>query len=550
MRKNKSWALALIASAALSACGGGDDDSTTPLPASSITITGSADKGTAMANAAIGIKCATGNATGTAGADGSFSVPVSGATLPCAVQAVGTDGTVLHSVAAGPAASGSQVANATPLTELMVAQIAGTTPAAYYSSFGAGSTLTPATLAAAADYVKVALAGTTDLTGVNPATAPPSATLDAKIDAVVAGIAASNTTLAAVAAAVAANPAAPAVVASPLAPAATDCAWLKSGKYRLITPSDTDPAWKAQVGTIDAVARTVRSHDGSSAGFTSNGGCLYTIDDATETNKIMVSSAGLLVVYSQSKTNAADRWVTVGMPEQTLPVSEFAGTWNVASWDTFSATSSTAATEEFTFNASGQLTAESNCLGLAACVPRAGVPASGFVANATSGGFDFTEGGTSVGRGFLFKSALTGKAVLVFVSNDGTYFAVGTRKEAIGTLPAVGSVSNFHEFNLNGNGTLSNLVLDQSVSVTAVDATTRNVTRLRASDNRVDTLAYDKPRDGLRYRAPNSCTVGGVASNCAATVQFPLQGMGITLSLSVGTNPATAFYSVSIGKPN
>ena len=41
----------------------------------------------------------------------------------------------------------------------------------------------------------------------------------------------------------------------------------------------------------------------------------------------------------------------------------------------------------------------------------------------------------------------------------------------------------------------------------------------------------------------------GVASNCAEFVQLPLQGMGITLTMSVGTNPTTAFYQVSVGKP-
>jgi hypothetical protein len=40
-----------------------------------------------------------------------------------------------------------------------------------------------------------------------------------------------------------------------------------------------------------------------------------------------------------------------------------------------------------------------------------------------------------------------------------------------------------------------------------------------------------------------------VASNCSETVQLPLQGMGITLSMSVGTTSVGAFYAVSVGKP-
>jgi hypothetical protein len=62
-------------------------------------------------------------------------------------------------------------------------------------------------------------------------------------------------------------------------------------------------------------------------------------------------------------------------------------------------------------------------------------------------------------------------------------------------------------------------------------------------------LTYDMPRDGLRYRAPNSCTIDGAANNCSEIVQLPLQGMGITLTMSVGNNPATAFFQVTVGKP-
>ena len=76
-------------------------------------------------------------------------------------------------------------------------------------------------------------------------------------------------------------------------------------------------------------------------------------------------------------------------------------------------------------------------------------------------------------------------------------------------------------------------------TATAVDPVAKTVTRLQASNNRVDTLTYDKPRDGLRYREGNSCTVGGVlmVPACAETVQLPLLGMRITLSLSTSAQP-------------
>jgi hypothetical protein len=476
-------------------------------------------------------------------------VTITGGNLPCALKVVGTEGSVFHSVVAGTGDSGSFAANITPLTEMMVAQIGGATPGSFFDGFSSSTAVTPAALTAAVDYVKVALAGSADLTGFNPATDTLviGNALDQKIDAVMAALTVAGTTLAEVAGTIASNPAAPTVISAPLAPVASDCAWFKGGKYRMINPSETDPKWKAHVLTIDAATTTALDQDGVAIPFTSDGGCQYTVDEAASTTKIMVSSAGVLVAYSQSKSVATDRSIAIGLPEQTLPVAEFAGTWNIAGWGADNAIAGSVATsEEVTLNASGQITAVSTCLGLVACAVESG-PFPAFSTHATSGGFDLNEAGAPVGRAFLFKT-LAGKAAFVFVADDGLQFIVGTRKATLGTLPAVGAVSNFNEFSLNGNGTITTLV-SNTLTVTATDATAKTVSRIRTADNRVDTVTFDKPRDGLRYRAPNNCTVGVAAVNCAETLQLPLQGMGITLSLSVGTNPSTAFYNVAVFKP-
>ncbi len=546
MIKTNSWALALVATAALAACGGGGSDA--PVQ-SSVTIAGTAAKGAALAGAAVSVKCAAGTGTATTGIDGTYTVTITGANLPCALKVVGTEGSVFHSLVAGTGSTGSFAANITPLTEMLVAKVAGAAPGAFFDGFGATTVVTPAALTDAVAYLKTALAGTTDLTGVNPvvdalAVGNP---LDLKIDAVMAAFATAGTTLAEVAATIVANPTAPTVISAPLATPASDCAWLKSGKYRMIDPYETAPSGQAKLLTIDAAAKTFTDHSGATGSFSSNGACQYTVDDAIETNTVMVSSGGVLVVYTQSKTTA-QRLVAIGLPEQVLPVSEFAGTWNIAGWDPASGIATpgfVAKTDEVTFDPTGQVTTVSHCLGLTACTAGT-APFPRFVANAASGGFDMIENGANNARVFMFKT-LAGKAVFVFIANDGQ-FLVGTRKEAIGALPAVGTMTNFREFNLSGDGTISDL-LDQTITVTATDTVAKSATRLRAGDNRVDTHSFDKPRDGLRYRAPNSCTFNGVAGNCAATVVVPLQGMGITLALSVGTNPTAAFFNVSIGKP-
>ena len=130
------------AALALSACGGGGDSASNPTPQSQ-TISGVAATGAAMAGATINVTCSSGSGTATTGADGSYSVPVSGASLPCVLTANSSDGkTVLHSLIAGAGAIGSRAtANVTPLTELLLAQLAGQDPAKYVAAFGPTTTV-------------------------------------------------------------------------------------------------------------------------------------------------------------------------------------------------------------------------------------------------------------------------------------------------------------------------------------------------------------------------------------------------------------------------
>lgn len=554
MRVQQALGLALVAAAALAACGSGESDGPAPVPGT-LNFSGTAAKGAALAGATVSLKCAAGTAANpvivTTNGSGAYTAAIAGASLPCALKVVGTEGSTFHAVVPGTGTTGNFVANLTPLSEMIVARASGGSPAAYYAAFGSGNTLSAATLTTALAYVQSAMAPVTDLTDVNPLTDTlvVGNALDQKIDAVVAALTGAGLTLPQVVTAIVANPEAPKVVAAPIAPSASDCAWLKSGKYRMIAPSDPDPTWRVHVLQVDAAAMTVTDQDNVTTSITSDGDCQLSVDQGGGISKVMVSSGGMLVVHSQSKTLATDRLLTIGLPEQTLPVSEFAGTWNVASWDPYSGVASpgyVALSQEVTLDATGQITSSSQCSGLAACVAGTG-PFPSFTTNAAAGGFDMIENGSSVARAFMFKT-LSGKAAMVLLDNQGQ-FVIASRKEPLGALPAVGTVQNFRQVIWNGNGTTGALSED-TVTITAIDATARTTTRLLASNNRVDVLTYDKPRDGLRYRALNSCTTNGVASNCTEIVQVPLQGMGINLTMSVGVNPATAFYQASIGKPD
>lgn len=543
----------------LAACGGGGgSDPAGPATPTSVTLTGTAAQGAALPDATVTVKCAGGTGTATTGSDGKYTLTISGATLPCALKVVGTNGATYHSLLSG-STSGTYTANLSPLTELLVAIAAGAEPATYFTDFAAGTAPSAATVAAAIDALKTLTAGIIDLSGVNPISDALIAAnggsagnaLDQNIETLIAALNNAQTTLAEVTTAIVANPSVPDPIKTILSPVATSCSALRSGKYRMINPAETDPNYKYQVITVDAVGLKITESDGNVSTVIADGDCQFTVADAVVTNKVMVSPSGVLVVYSSSTaqpTNPALRGLSLGLPEQSLPISELTGTWNMASFDPATGSPTpgyVGGMAQLSFGAAGQITAISDCLGLNACVADAG-PFPALTAR-TGGGFERIANGVSEAQLFLFK-ALNGKKVFVIVNESGELL-VGSVQEAFNTLPVVGAVTNFKEFTWNGNGSLSDLT-DQRVTVTAVDATAKTVTRIRASDGRVDTLGIDKPRDGLRYRAPNSCTFNGIAGNCSQTVQLVLQGMGITFSVSVGTVPTNAFFSISVNKPS
>jgi hypothetical protein len=265
--------LSVVAAAALSACGGdADNASPAPVGASSIAISGTAAVGAAIAGGAVEVKCASGSGSATTGADGRFSLVIEDVVRPCVLAVTAPGGTTLHSLI--DSGTGTEVvANITPLSELMVATLAGGSPSGFYSNFdsAAQAKLTPAGVSGARDTVTLALRGVIDLTGVDPLSDPLQAAnggnagneLDQKLDALGAALGAAQVTIDDVSSAIGANPGAPAPVQTLLQPAAESCASLRSGTYRtldLLAGGDANN-WKIQ---IDATALTVAYPDGTS----------------------------------------------------------------------------------------------------------------------------------------------------------------------------------------------------------------------------------------------------------------------------------------------
>ena len=126
------YLFAILCSIILVACGGGSGSST---PSSS-TLSGVAAVGTPIANGTINIRCASGSALNTTtSSSGGWQVTLSGQTLPCAVEVSGgTINGVANTMTYHSIATAIGTVNVTPLTDLMVANLAGTaTPTTWFT---------------------------------------------------------------------------------------------------------------------------------------------------------------------------------------------------------------------------------------------------------------------------------------------------------------------------------------------------------------------------------------------------------------------------------
>lgn len=152
MTTNKHFTLmAFAASAFIAGCGGGSDSTPAPTPAppvvlppvvvppATVSMTGTAAQGSPVANGSVAVSCASGaKLSGTTDANGAWSIVMSGQSFPCVVTVSGGSlpaGRSLNSVALSASNT-----NVTPLTDLIIANAAGT-------SAGALGTVDAATLA-------------------------------------------------------------------------------------------------------------------------------------------------------------------------------------------------------------------------------------------------------------------------------------------------------------------------------------------------------------------------------------------------------------------
>ena len=554
--------LATTLAATLTACGGGSDDTPTtpptpPAPAS-LTVGGTAATGAALAAASVQVKCAVGSGSATTAADGTFKVSITGASLPCVLSASNSTIT-LHSLVESGSAT-SVTANVTPLTEILTASVAGGDAAAMFSTFDAAAQakLTSTAVTAARAQLTAALQGVIDLSGVDPLkdvlVAANGGTagnkLDQALDTLALALKASGTPLADLSAAVVSNDKTPAVVQTLLKPVASTCAGLRSGSYRALDLNVASTALASARVTVDVSALSFTGADGQAKALKDEGSCHFSTDGGT--THLYVAKSGLALM-AKPDAQAVMRPIVL-VPEQTLPVSEVAGHWNIIGYGmddediaTGAPTSSTPGVgySDEIMNDKGEVTSGADCLGLAAC--QSWTPRASDTWSADPDGGFYTidpEYPTVKTRYFLFKGS-NGQTVFfaVRVGGHGTLLAVAAKQQAL-SLPSVGQIDKFWDATITGNSLA--LPDDVQMTVQSVDTVAQAYTRLRSSDGRVDGFSINQPRPGMRDRPAGSSQTSGGVKKFKENLVIPLNGLGLTFS---GSADGADTFGISVGKP-
>lgn len=358
--RHLSLVIAMATAGLLVACGGSPSESTPAAGgSSSLTLSGVAAKGAALAGASVTANCAAGTATPvTTSGTGEYTLTITGGALPCMLEATGTGadaGLVLHSVATG---SGSTaISNITPVTELLVAQLTGQDPAAFMDAANAttlNSTVTTTNINAAKTEVVATLAAagldTTALASADMVSgtlqAGTGAGYDGVLDALGAALASSGTTLAQLTTTVVntVTGAAPGTETSAptsalpadllLRAKAANCDALRSTNYRLIKVAASNGAENTATTAVENFsfnAQTLTATFGASdtVTFTANGTCRYTLPEG----EAVVSPAGVIVLRhlvggDDDTVGSGDRGTTrvmIALPVQDLALADLAG---------------------------------------------------------------------------------------------------------------------------------------------------------------------------------------------------------------------------------
>jgi hypothetical protein len=571
---------ALVAgSTLLAACGGGGGSAAAPPPpAASLTLQGTAATGAAIAAAAVTAKCNGGTGTATTAANGTYTIALTAGTLPCSIK-VAASGGDLHSVVAGSGATAT--ANITPITQLIVASLAGKDPATYFSAFAAADIT--ALTSSAVDGAQAKIVGVLKNNGVDASTLGNLITgslvaanggtagnaLDQVLDTLNAKLTSSGVTLAqfvgtVLQTVVTATPSGTPSVAVDLAlqASAASCSALRSGKYRVVVPEvgavGSFGAASAHLVNVDVTAGTVADVGGSPETLIPTAGspCRFSTSGGGD---IVVSQSGAFGVRT------GDGFFGFGFPEQSIAIADLAGDWNFLGYDHSNRTDPLAPRSiTASINSTGVATFTSLCIDAKTCTTT-GLPSPTLTVNA-AGGYDIVFSTTEKSRLFAFRAG-GGELMLAGVGEDGTW-TFGTRRRT-NAMPAVDGVPNLF-WNVNAvnllNGTVygptGQAISNGSNTTTSIDTagdfyTRNNVTNFTTTPvtTRPETIYNNAvagtARQGYRWRKPETGVINSAGStvNVPEFIAFPLRGIGMTVSGSPSANVASSSFGLSVIKP-
>ena len=585
-RHRMPWGLALATATllGLTACGGGSD--TPAATATTTTFSGTAATGAALANATVTITCASGTGTTTTATNGSYTKDLTGITLPCALKAASSDGTtVLYSVTTATATSSStQVANITPLTQLLVASLAGTDPATFFDTV----TSSPASITSVVTASAVSTAQTAVLTllsdaGIDTSSLTSTGLISGSLVAgsntgydgileslytlitstidsnPVTALASLTTTVATTSTAtttgttnVASLPA-----ALLLKTADTNCSALRSGDYWAISPTMGGTiANQYTSGSYNASTKAATNLVGGSTVFSNaSTTCRYLAADGV--SDIVVSQAGLVVARYRDGSNVYR--LGFAIPKQTIALSELAGTWNALGFSTTTAgTSYKGEMWTATVGSAGVTSDAIGCDGTSPTSTCSAVSTSNlptFSSN-SDGGFNVTTPAfpTDISRAFAYRAG-NGDLMLVMVDGDGSV-STWTKQRTL-SLPDVNTIQSA-SWSIRALSTLvaNALNISYPATVTAVDSVAGSFTRtVNMADGTVDyseTILQNTPRAGYNFRAVGSTTSvsGSGTANIRERTSLGLRGMGVSVqSVPVQTGISSAGFQMSVDQP-
>ncbi len=355
------------------------------------SISGVAAKGVAMSGATITAQCqgASGpvTATSTAATDGSYSItmPV-GAYAPCLLTATLTDVTgatqTLYSAVPADVATGTAVANITPITQLVVSNALGAAPSASTSVQNVVAQLTNTTLTTATTLVQSGLAGlnlpanaiaaplTGSITAALPDSGIPPSPQDGAIDQLMSQLNVSSTPLSSLTQALAPAASASAALSSvqtlatntnmPTSASST-CPFAVSGVYATANVGASNlNNGSPNFGVLNLDFSNNTAVNGSGDNFVitqpnSSNPCQFQVASATKNINFQVSRSGFIVATSFAPPGPSAATATLAsagtgsdcfkpgsycsgfqlaFPVQSgVTVSDIKGTWQSAEWN-------------------------------------------------------------------------------------------------------------------------------------------------------------------------------------------------------------------------